>query len=534
MANSKTSKEKLSEYGVELENGMRTLRITSRCVPREEDTEWKDKDPLEIFIYGGLRSQNHHGKWSAPSSGLLWALRAYGCLANVDYVANPKYEEIEYVDHCTEDEPESNDPHSIAVDDSIDMEEPEFLSDSEGGKKSPVMGISFGFAAAEEVVVDEDNPYFCARDGVLFSKDMTRLIWYPYGKWGGNYTVPDGVTEIGSWAFAGDPRQYWVRREDKSIVQENGKNKYYVKYVYHRNLSRVILPDTVTVIRDNAFNHCLSLASVRLSSTLKEIRWDAFRGCKELRAIELPDSLEYIEPPFIGCDNLKRIRFLGARRQISRTWKTYSSTWYTTYLGPVPYSPDFMAGLFEKDYEAMAVDVSFDTPSFTIKDGVMFSRDRTELIWCDRHKEGTYIVPSTVTRIGKRAFSDCKNLTQIDISHPGTIIEERAFFRCEKLERVVFQGPGSVKHIGNHAFQCCCALWEMPLSEVESIGDYAFFACHRLGRTVRVSESCRHIGEKAFDLCYDLRDLYVPKVLANFSYNIGCEGKSVLRWPIGY
>ena len=55
----------------------------------------------------------------------------------------------------------------------------------------------------QEYVVDEDNPYYTAFDGVLFNKDMTKLIRYPKDKKGNVYTIPDGVEEIGTMAFNG-------------------------------------------------------------------------------------------------------------------------------------------------------------------------------------------------------------------------------------------------------------------------------------------------------------------------------------------
>lgn len=520
----------LSEFGVELENGMRTLRITARCVPQED----KDQaDSLKSFVLGLGYSQKYYGSWARPA-GLLGALRRYGYRAEADYVADPAYREAEYVER--QEEPLCNlDPVSIAMNVDIDMEEPEYLPDPERWKTSRVMGISFGFAAVREVVVDEDNPYFASRDGVLFSKDMTRLIWYPYGKQDRIYTVPDSVTEIGPWAFAGYPHELPVKREDGSIVQDRGNNKYHVKYVYNKSLRQVVLPDTVTVIREEAFNHCLFLASIDLSSKLKEIRWDAFRGCKELWSIWLPDSLEYMEPAFEGCHKLKKVRFLGTRHQITRTWKTRSSSKCTTYMGPVPYSPDYMAELFHRTSDKEEPEILFDSPWFTITDGVMFNRDRTELIWCDRWKKGSYTVPSTVVRIGERAFADCENLTQISISHPGTVIEKRAFFCCRKLEQVVFQGSGSVKSIGDHAFQGCEKLRNIELAEAESIGECAFYACRWLGPEVRVSKDCRHIGKQAFDLCENLRSLYVPKALANFRYeSLDSKRKRCLKLPYGY
>ncbi len=79
---------------------------------------------------------------------------------------------------------------------------------------------------------------------------------------------------------------------------------------------------------------------------------------------------------------------------------------YTTYPGPVPCSPDYMKQLFgiEGYQPHKKLEISFENQWFTITDGVMFNCDRTELIWCDRWKKGSYVVPSTVTRIGKRKF----------------------------------------------------------------------------------------------------------------------------------
>ena len=50
---------------------------------------------------------------------------------------------------------------------------------------------------------DPENPAFASADGVLFTKNMTRLIAYPAGKTAESYAVPDGVVSIAEGAFAG-------------------------------------------------------------------------------------------------------------------------------------------------------------------------------------------------------------------------------------------------------------------------------------------------------------------------------------------
>ena len=49
------------------------------------------------------------------------------------------------------------------------------------------------------VSVDEGNQYFKSIDGVVYSKDGTRLVWFPAGRTG-EWTVPEHVTEIGGFS----------------------------------------------------------------------------------------------------------------------------------------------------------------------------------------------------------------------------------------------------------------------------------------------------------------------------------------------
>ena len=52
-----------------------------------------------------------------------------------------------------------------------------------------------------DIAVDEDNKVYASVGGVLFSKDMKRLICYPCGKMNTEYHVPEGVEVVESEAF---------------------------------------------------------------------------------------------------------------------------------------------------------------------------------------------------------------------------------------------------------------------------------------------------------------------------------------------
>lgn len=141
-----------------------------------------------------------------------------------------------------------------------------------------VKTIQTGFASSlKEYTVSPDNKYFAAIDGVLYNKNLTKLIEMPRECNVKTFTVPDSVTVIGYSAF-------W----------------------YCKGLKRVILPKGLKVIEGDAFGNCSSLKSILLPSGIKNIPKGAFRNCKSLAYVELPDKLRAIEEgAFWGCDLLQ-------------------------------------------------------------------------------------------------------------------------------------------------------------------------------------------------------------------------------------
>ena len=88
---------------------------------------------------------------------------------------------------------------------------------------------SFGYCPKlSSIIAREDDENLASLDGILFNKDMTELLFCPWGKELQNYTIPDGVTSIAGLAF--------IRDEDESSPYS------------------VIIPDSVTSIDDYAFS----------------------------------------------------------------------------------------------------------------------------------------------------------------------------------------------------------------------------------------------------------------------------------------
>lgn len=125
--------------------------------------------------------------------------------------------------------------------------------------------------------VEEGNTEFVTVDGVLFNRDMTRLISYPGGKRGDAYVIPEGVIAMEDRAFDG------------------------CKQLYH-----VTIPSTMTSISDHLFSDCINLVEITIPEGIVSIGTSAFWGCNTLFSINLPSSVTVIGPrAFYSCRCLK-------------------------------------------------------------------------------------------------------------------------------------------------------------------------------------------------------------------------------------
>lgn len=109
------------------------------------------------------------------------------------------------------------------------------------------------------------------------------------------------------------------------------------------------------------------------------------------------------------------------------------------------------------------INVEPDNPQYSSIDGVLFNKDKTELIKIPMRKTGTYAVPSSVKNIGFDAFHHCANITSVSIPNHIKVLNESAFRGCTRLNSIHI--PNSVKTIGNSAFYYCTELTRIEVSE---------------------------------------------------------------------
>lgn len=119
-----------------------------------------------------------------------------------------------------------------------------------------------------KIEVDDNNPYICDVDGVVYTKDMKTVLFYP---------------------------------PQRGVVTDKDENGNEVKAISYE------IPEGVETIRSKAFYKCSDLKEIKLPSTLKTIEEKAFFLC-DLKEIILPDGLEIIGKDAFGfCSSLKEI-----------------------------------------------------------------------------------------------------------------------------------------------------------------------------------------------------------------------------------
>ena len=168
-----------------------------------------------------------------------------------------------------------------------------------------------GCSTLARIEVDSENQNYTSLDGVLFSKDLIKIIRYPEGR-SGDYTIPSNVTSIGNFAFKGCAGL-------TNVIIPNGVTSIgELAFSGCKNLSVVTIPDSVNNIGFYAFSNCKALSSVTLPDGLMSIKGSTFNECSNLISIKIPNSVTQIGwAAFSGCSNLTDVYYDGTEEQ----WK---------------------------------------------------------------------------------------------------------------------------------------------------------------------------------------------------------------------
>lgn len=251
--------------------------------------------------------------------------------------------------------------------------------------------------------IDNQSDRMTLKDGVLYSADMSRLIFCWEEKEA--FAVPKSVKSISPFAFC-------LQTKLKSIALHNGIEFIgRAAFMGCEALDNVVVPPLVTEIKDDVFDGCKSLRHIVLHDGIERIGMHAFRHCEALQTVSLPPRLKSMDS-------------------------------------------------FECCYSLREIDIP---PTVEVIEGFMFCRSLRKVTlhegnrriceyafrYCDNLKEINF--PEGLEYIGTRTFYPARIKEAV---FPCSLQEigAEAFYHNEKLRTVTFKSNVSV---GRCAFACC-------------------------------------------------------------------------------
>ena len=219
------------------------------------------------------------------------------------------------------------------------------------------------------------------------------------------------------------------------------------------------------------------------SCRIKPAAVDAISGAVDIPA-SVPDNgvtlsvVEIAEEAFYQCTGLTGVTIPNSVTSIEGS--AFASTGLTTVTipGGVTTIGTFV---FDQCNELKRIEVAAESTTFTSVDGVLFSANKSTLVYCPNGRSGTYAVPDGVTTIGATAFAHCALLEGVSLPAGVTRIEASAFQDCNRLK--AFTLPQGVEEIGDYAFGMCQKLTEILIPHsVTVLGIRAFAGCMGLSK----------------------------------------------------
>ena len=273
--------------------------------------------------------------------------------------------------------------------------------------------------------------------------------------------IPSTITKLASRSFAGNTNLKSVRFEGSTELAGNA-NAFYgctslvsvdlgtVPYIGKGTfgecaaLESIVIPSSVTEIKDGAFQNCIALSSVVLPSTLKSIGANAFNSCSGLTSIDIPEGVTTIgNSAFLSTAITS---FHVPASVVSIGYQAIEFTPVTT----ITFAPN--SQLKSIGHRCFSSCKSL-TGAVIIPDGVetlgynLFGSSTVEAVK----------IPNTVTDIGTTAmFGSCTNLKFVQLSNQLTYIPPSMFEGCTSLKAISF--PDSITTIDYKALRNCTSL----------------------------------------------------------------------------
>ena len=275
---------------------------------------------------------------------------------------------------------------------------------------------------------------------------------------------------------------------------------------FAQNIKSVVIESGVTKIGEQAFEGCCNMKTIEIPDTVTTLGSAAFYGCSALEKVDIPDAVEELPSGlFVQCTALKEVTARGvvsiqdyAFQDV--TFSEFEIGSNTTTISPLAF------------YNSQIKEFSMkgNNPVYTVKDGVLFTDDEKTLFSFPCAKDvSSYVIPSSVTKVGDMAFITNCCLEEITIPNSVTILGESAFQACDLLRTIEI--PDSVTEAGDFTFYSCNSLKSVKFGNGLHTTSYQMFReCGAL-EDIDFGTGLEVLGAHTFAYCTSLKQIKLPE-----------------------
>lgn len=408
---------------------------------------------------------------------------------------------------------------------------------------------SSGITSFEQVEMEGENSTFISSDGILYSAEKDRLIFFPHSA-KRTFKVPETVRSIDNYVFYDLPIDslfipstvnklgYQSLSRQKYLFFDMvdckelayGKDSYAGMYEVEKidlgknvktipkclatgaqKLVKITIPDNVEYIGGGAFSNS-GIKEITIGENIKDIGYNAFCHCANLssinyNAIKLESNKQDMRI-FEDCINVSKFCFGDKVKDLPNG---LMRGWFIADF----YLPDNIESI--QSYALWMANKKLKLSKnikYIAEDALQGCNELTDLY---------YDIPY-VCNERENWLRMPRNLKTITIGPNVLSLPANMFLGSEALEKIEI--PENVDSIGWHCFAGCKKLKEVRLSpKMSYIGYFAFADCINLPK-IDLPNSVKYIGGCAFENCTSFTSLTIPENLEVIEDNAfkGCKG----------
>lgn len=359
--------------------------------------------------------------------------------------------------------------------------------------------------------VDAANPNFRSDNGVLIEKKDSKewVAAYPLARPDAEYTVPEGVYGVYTNAF--QRASYLTKITLPASLKESPSTAEFNGYTSAQNLREIAVAagntafksvDGVLLSADG--KKLIAYPNGKAGSPSTNPAYQGVTGQPNASVYKIPDGVESIEQAaFAQVNGLTAIELNGVKKLAKGAFDKAVKL-RNVLLGP---SVDTIEdGAFGGNNDLAAFDVDPANPNYTADNGVIYTKNKEELVLFPAGKAGEYTTLPTTKKIRNRAFYYAQKVTKVNFNNNLEVIDNDAFQATTKLANITFEAPAKIKTIGTFAFQGS-GLTELNIPASLEVVSWSAFGSTKLKKvTVADGSQLQSINTGAFNGCKDLEE----------------------------